>query len=212
MPTPSTSASPWSTSAEVQERLQAAQREGRLRIQANKLKRIQDEQQEEFRRAEGEERDRVSRWRKAQEEAREQAARVKAQNAAAARARADAAAVAALKAQKQEEDRAMLNKFRVQQRLNIQNFKLQDHFSLRLRHTTAGQAMGDFLARVKAQAQAEVDQLRAQQDKLALASAQQDLDRLRLQHDPANQIETARRAALQEQAARAEADRRATKQ
>ncbi|KAG9950390.1 hypothetical protein KCU85_g3730, partial [Aureobasidium melanogenum] len=53
--TPGTSASPRSTSAEVLERLQAVQREERLRIQANKLKRIQDEQQERLRRAEEEE-------------------------------------------------------------------------------------------------------------------------------------------------------------
>ncbi|KAH0346059.1 hypothetical protein KCU81_g4159, partial [Aureobasidium melanogenum] len=205
--TPGTSASTWSTSAEVLERLQAVQREGRRKVQAKKLERIQNEQQEESRRAEEEERDRVSRWRKAQEEAREQAARAKAQNAAAARARADAAAVAALKAQKQEEDRAMLNNFRVQQRLNIQHFKQQDHFSLRLRHTRAGQAMREFFARAKAQAEAEVDQLRAQQIELALASAQQDLDRLTLQHDPINAIEAARRAALQERARQAEEDR-----
>lgn len=59
---------------------------------------------------------------------------------------------------------------------------------------------------------AKVDRLRAQQDVLALASAQQDLDRLILQHDPINEIEAARRTALQEQAARAEADRLAAGQ
>ncbi|KAH0369416.1 hypothetical protein KCU65_g3268, partial [Aureobasidium melanogenum] len=111
--------------------------------------------------------------------------------------------------QEEAEDRAMLNTFRVQQRLNIQNFKQQDHISLRLRHTRADQAM------------------RAQQDEFALASAQQDLDRLMLQYDPANEADAARRADLEEQAhqdelarqriqrqqaAQAEADRLAAEQ
>ncbi|KAG9669150.1 hypothetical protein KCU99_g7291, partial [Aureobasidium melanogenum] len=80
MPTPGTSGSPWSTSAEVRERLQAAQREGRRTIQANKLKRIQEEQQENLRRAAEEQQETADRWRRAQEERRKQADRLKAQN------------------------------------------------------------------------------------------------------------------------------------
>ncbi|KAH0350658.1 hypothetical protein KCU83_g4683, partial [Aureobasidium melanogenum] len=218
MPTPGTSASPWSTSAEVRERLQTAQREERRTVQVNKFKRIQEEQQERLRRAEEEEQERLrraaeeeqeraNRWRAAQEERRKQADRLEAQNAAAAKARADAAAAAALRAQNQAADRVMLNNFSVQQELNNQNFKQQSHISLRLCHTRASQAMRAFFARAEAQAKAELDQLRAQQDELALASAQQDLDRLILQHDPANQVDAARRAALQEQARQAEEDR-----
>ncbi|KAG9515992.1 hypothetical protein KCV07_g7020, partial [Aureobasidium melanogenum] len=80
MPTPGTSGSPWSTSAEVRERLQAAQREGRRTIQANKLKRIHEEQQENLRRAAEEQQETADRWRRAQEERRKQADRLKAQN------------------------------------------------------------------------------------------------------------------------------------
>lgn len=58
--------------------------------------------------------------------------------------------------------------------------------------------MREFSARAKAQAKAEVDGLRAQQDELALVSAQ---------HDPANQIRATRRIALKEQARQAEEDR-----
>ncbi|KAG9558508.1 hypothetical protein KCU77_g15589, partial [Aureobasidium melanogenum] len=94
-----------------------------------------------------------------------------------------------------------------QQKINIQNFKQQDHISLRLRHTRAGQAMRKFSARGKARAKAGVDGLRAQQDELAHVSAQQDLDRLMLQHDLANQIRATRRTALEEQARQAEEDR-----
>lgn len=35
----------------------------------------------------------------------------------------------------------MLNNFRAQQRLNVQSIERQDHISLRLRHTRAGQAV-----------------------------------------------------------------------
>ncbi|KAH0153405.1 hypothetical protein KCU67_g9477, partial [Aureobasidium melanogenum] len=192
MPTPGTSGSPWSTSAEVRERLQAAQREGRRTIHANKLKRIQEEQQENLRRAAEEQQETADRWRRAQEERGKQADRLKAQNEAAARARANAAAATALRAQNRMADR---------------NSKQLDHISLRLRHTRAGQAMREFSARAKAQAKAEVDGLRAQQDELALVSAQQDLDRVMLQHDLAKQIRATRRIALEEQVRQAEEDR-----
>ncbi|KAG9660173.1 hypothetical protein KCU64_g3360, partial [Aureobasidium melanogenum] len=60
MPTPGTSASPWSTSAEMGERLQTAQREERRTVPAKKLKRIQEEQREKLRRAEEEEQERAT--------------------------------------------------------------------------------------------------------------------------------------------------------
>ncbi|KAG9624754.1 hypothetical protein KCU64_g19628, partial [Aureobasidium melanogenum] len=178
MPTPGTSGWLWSSSAEVRERLQAVQREGRRTVQANKLKRIQEEEQ------------------KGSEELKR---RNKTEN--------ETAAAAVLRDPNQAADRAILNNLRDQQKINIQNFKQQDHISLRLRHTRAGQAMRKFSARGKARAKAEVDGLRAQQDELAHVSAQQDLDRLMLQHDLANQIRATRRTALEEQARQAEEDR-----